>query len=145
MKLNLYNTKEPSNKIGKDLTDPVTLDVQLRKDFDPINPSLMLASPEDDSINNYNYFEIEELGKFYFIISKIRVTQKIWNIGGRIDVLETYKDDILNSKARFRRKIEEGDYSPADLEAKEKATIKTYESDKGFEGDPTIILTTLGG
>ena len=61
------------------------------------------------------------------------------------DVLETYKDKILASKARFKRKVKTGDYYKANLDDSYLQKV-----DK-FTGDVTIdlknqnyILTTLG-
>ena len=51
------------------------------------------------------------------------------------DVLETYKEKILSSKARFKRKVLSGDYYNANIDNSVKQTVNTY------NGNVTISLT----
>lgn len=63
----------------------------------------------------------------------------------RCDVIETYKADILASNARFMRKIKTGDYINSNIDYSLYKNITKTESNKGFEGDSTMILTSIGG
>lgn len=96
--INLLNNNSPVEKIGKDLVSGVTLsDVVLKRDTSILRPVLTLASDED--IYTYNYLHIPVFGRYYFIDDIRSVHDNLWEISAHVDVLETYKTDILNNEA----------------------------------------------
>ena len=101
-KVNLLNNNSPVEKIGKDLVNGVTLsDVLLKKDTSILRPVLTLASDED--IYTYNYLYIPMFGRYYFIDDIRSVHDNLWEISAHVDVLETYKTDILSQQAVISR------------------------------------------
>lgn len=144
MLLILYRTESGANVINKTLEDAVNIEITVRNDFDIINPQLKLSKIDGVNFQNYNYCHIPELNRYYFINSVLAVNAEIFNFECECDVLESYKDDILLSNARFNRSIKTGDYLNAELNQNVKADILTYQSNKTFTGEPTLILSTVG-
>ena len=60
------------------------------------------------------------------------------------DVLETYKADVLASKARFNRAIKTGDYYNANVDQSTLKTITKHESNVSIADQSAMILTSVG-
>lgn len=98
----LYNNASPVEKIGKTLSGGHTIsDVLLKRDTSILKPVLLVASVQD--IFTFNYMYISEFGRYYFIDDVRSVNNNLWEISGHVDVLETYKTQILTNKAIIRR------------------------------------------
>lgn len=144
MELTLYKTESTKNTINKVLEDPLTVSIKLRKGFDIFSPVLMLQMPTGKNLYDYNYMYISGLERYYFIDDVTTVNFKTWRLSCSVDVLETYKAQILAAHARYRRKLKTGDRMQIAPDRLADATITVYESDGGFEAGETIIMTTLG-
>ena len=100
--VDLYVNNSPVEKIGKSLTDNHTIsDVLLKRDTSILRPVLVINSAQD--IFDYNYMYIPEFGRYYFIDDIRSVHDNLWEISAHVDVLETYKDEILSNQAVIRR------------------------------------------
>ena len=144
MELNLYKCSDGDNVINKTLTEKLTINITLKRDVNITAPQIILMNDNGAFFNKYNYAEIPELGRFYFIDSVTSLNNKMESLALRCDVLETYKADVLASKARFMRGLKTGDYIAANIDYSVIKTITRIESDKGFTGNPTMILTSVG-
>jgi hypothetical protein len=145
MNLKLYKINDDENVINKNIpADYLTFDITLRNDFDINNPILLLSNPLTDSVEDYNYCFLTDLNRYYFVDNIGLVNKSIIKLNCTCDVLETYKADILASKAQFMRNIEVGDYFDAQIPASINKSITTWQSDKGFSGPVTMVLTTIG-
>lgn len=144
MDLTLYKTESSKNTINKVLETPLVVSIKLRKGFDIFSPTLMLEVPDGYNLYDYNYLHISGIDRYYFIDDVSTVNFKIWRLTCSVDVLETYKTQILTSNVRYRRKIRTGDRVQITPDRLADATITTYESDGGFTEGETVILTTLG-
>lgn len=144
MELNLYKCSDGDNVINKTLTEKLTINITLKRDVNITAPQIILMNDNGAFFNQYNYAEIPELGRFYFIDSVTSLNNKMESLLLRCDVLETYKADILASKARFMRKLKTGDYIAANIDYSVIKTITKIESNSGFTGNPTMILTSVG-
>ena len=144
MELNLYKCSDGDNVINKTLTEKLTINITLKRDVNITAPQIILMNDNGAFFNQYNYAEIPELGRFYFIDSVTSLNNKMESLLLRCDVLETYKADILASKARFMRGVKTGDYINSSIDYSVVKTITRIESDKGFTGNPTMILTSVG-
>lgn len=144
MELNLYKCSDGDNVINKTLTDKFTVNINLKRDVNISAPQIILLNDNGAFFNVFNYAEIPELGRFYFIDSVTSLNNKMESLLLRCDVLETYKADILTSKARFMRGVKTGDYINSSIDYSVVKTITRIESDKGFSGTPTMILTSVG-
>lgn len=80
------STKQP--------TGGTTIDVNLKAVTDMRSPILVLSY---SGIPAFNYFSLD--GKYYWIDSIESIRDNVWAIHGRIDVLASYKNEILGSSA----------------------------------------------
>lgn len=144
MKLILYSIDDDSNVINKTLGVGLEIDIEIRAQDDISNVVLMLAKINGVDFKKFNYCFIDGFDRFYFIDSISNVNGLLWKLNLSCDVLETYKADILASKARLKRNLKTGDYVDGQIDMTVNKSVMVYKSDKGFTGDKTIILTTLG-
>ena len=144
MKLKLYAVNDGKNVINKTMTLKITMEINLKRDFDIINPRLILIPSLPTGFSGINYAEIPELNRFYFVDSIANISGALWQLDLSCDVLETYKADILASKARLYRNLKAGDYFDTALESSHITTVAKYLSNKGISDSETLIMTTVG-
>ena len=137
MQVIFYKTSDDVNVINKRLNEPLIIDMFVKNEFDLNNPVLMLKS----DVTPYNYCKF--LGRCYFV-DKVERKGKVNFVHLFIDVLETYKQDILNSNARFNRKIKHGDFVAVNLETSVLKSFKKVESNFTMTDEHTIIVSTVG-
>ena len=145
MELKLYVVNDGENVINKTMTLKTTMEINLKRDVDIINPRLILIPNLPTGFSGINYAEIPELNRFYFVDSITNITATLWQLDLSCDVLETYKADILASKARLYRNLKAGDYFDTALESSHITTVAKYASNKGISDSETLIITTVGG
>ena len=92
MNIILYDNKSPKNKIGKTLVNANNITGTLRGETSTSNIQLLLNIVD---LNPYNYMYIADFGKYYFITNIISVRNGLWLVSASIDVLESYKNEIL--------------------------------------------------
>lgn len=145
MKLKLYQVIDADNVINKTLPDnPLELTIRLKRDTDIVNPMIILSAQEDINFKDYNYAYIEELHRYYYINSVTNLNNIHWQLFLSCDVLETYKDEIFNSHALFRRQLKHGDYlNTGSFDTSIIESIETHKSNIILENEPTVILSAL--
>lgn len=100
--VDLYKNASPVEKIGKTLTDKQSItDVLLKRDTSILRPVLLVNDAR--GVTDFNYMYISEFDRYYFIDDIRSTHNNIWEISGHVDVLETYKDQILSNTAVIRR------------------------------------------
>lgn len=103
--IQLYNCSSEPNAIEKNLDaigDPLV--GVFRDATSVLNPSIDIESNQI----NANYMHIgSPVNRWYFIDEIIAVRTNLVTIKGHVDVLQTYKEDILNVKGIVRRNAEE--------------------------------------
>lgn len=144
MNLNLFKTDDSDNVINKTLTNKLNITINLKRDVDIISPHLIIRDTQAININAFNYCQIEELNRFYFIRSINNMGGNLWEVICECDVLETYKSDIMASNARYYRNLKTGDYVQSNIDFSEVRKISEHTSDKGLGDGTAIILTTVG-
>lgn len=107
MEIILYNNLSETNKITKRLENPEQLFGTLKEGSNILNPSILI---ERNEVITKNYVSIPDFGKYYFIQNISNVKNNIWRLDLKVDVLQTYKDSILNNNALIER--QEKDYNP---------------------------------
>ena len=146
MILTLYKTESSPNVIGKDLTAPLTITINLKAATNVIDPQLLLSKRPGINYLDYNYAHIDSLNRYYHIDSIESVNGSMFKLSLRCDVLETYGDGILGSNCRYKRKVEEGDYFVEGLNESDKSVITTYKSNVTIQdGVHTNVLTVVQG
>lgn len=100
--VDLYKNASPVEKIGKNLTDQQSItDVLLKRDTSILRPVLLVNDAR--GVTDFNYMYISEFDRYYFIDDIRSTHNNIWEISAHVDVLETYKDQILSNTAVIRR------------------------------------------
>lgn len=92
MKIELCKTNDSFNVLGKTITKISEIEITLRKDFDSVYPSLILSTDV-----SFNYVIIPSLNKKYYLDNIEIIANRIKKYSFKLDVLETYKDNILSS------------------------------------------------
>lgn len=102
--IKLQKNKSEKNKIGKSLTDVITLNnCTLKDDTSIINPIIIANIQSTIDIVNCNYMTIQQFNRTYFINDIRFITSKIVEFSCHVDVLESYKDSIRSNNAIIRR------------------------------------------
>ena len=102
MRITFYTNKSEKNALTKTKTQIVRLDGTLKDGTSILDPSV-LCYHLDSYIPDINYFYIDEFARYYFITGVEIVRTDLWQISGHVDVLATYKDQILANRAIIQR------------------------------------------
>lgn len=142
MILQLYKTKSSNNTINKVLTEIKEIEINFKDVLDIKNPIIYLTMNID--LFSYNYAIIPKLNKKYFIDSIEVENKDILKFNLRVDVLETYKDDILNCNSLISisdngNKFIEG--LNTIQEVRKESDI--YLSNKTIENNESIIIVVM--
>lgn len=102
MTIILYNSTAEINTLNKSsyLTQVATLTGTLRDGCNIVDPQILV---ELQSLPTFNYVYIPELNRYYFVKSIDNYNNKLWVLYLHVDVLMTYKTQILNLKAEVDR------------------------------------------
>ena len=100
MTINTFNNSSPNNKVIKNLTAVAELTGYLREGTSLENPVVTI---ESDSVPSFNYAEIPDFNRKYFVTTIRSVTTKIWEIHMHCDVLSTYWSSISTSECLVDR------------------------------------------
>lgn len=147
--INLYNNLSPVEKIGKDLQLGVSISGCTLKDLTSVEDPIILVKSSDSSIPTYNYMFIEEFGRYYFINGRNSVHNNMWEISGHVDVLESYKNDLLGNDViienteQVARNMYLYDPDIFKVNCKHKTDIINFPS--GLLDTGEFILITAGG
>ena len=137
----LYSINDDDDTINKNLGRGLNVPIHLKGDFDLVNPTVIL----NGDFRQYNYAHIPDLNRYYFIERFEQLNLKMIQLYLKCDILESYKTDILNSVARFKRGIKNGDYHNINIEHSNKMIVERFDSD-GLEMDGnTMIISVVGG
>lgn len=101
--IKLCHNSSPAEKIGKQLDAGTELTGASLKDETSILKPVVRIRSTDSGITTYNYMYISEFGRYYFIDDIVSINNGLWEISGHVDVLETYKNNILAQSAVIRR------------------------------------------
>ena len=130
--IQFYQVTTGHNVIGKTTNrKPMhTVDSPLKQDTDRLNPTILIYS--DLSLEIMNYCYIDEFNRYYFIDKVEQVRKNLYRIRCKVDVLESYKLEILNAKdVHFINSVEV-------LQSIVNATETP-------EHEVSYVLTTIGG
>lgn len=138
------NTSEKS-KIGKNLTSMNVFSGTLREETSIISPVVLM---ELENPSSYNYAYIPEFGRYYFINDIVSVRKGLWRISMQVDVLESFKNYILDLGVILSDSENTGaeNYLSGDVwktKVKEKTDIINFPS--GLSETGHFILITAGG
>lgn len=145
MEIILYTNNNEKNKINKTLIDPTSYEGNLRDITDVINPIILLESA---TIGEHNYAYIPQFNRYYFITAISSVRTGLWAVALQVDVLMSFKTDILNLVVILNNTESNGinNYLPSDVfrnNVKTRTDIFNFSS--GLLDSGEFILITAGG
>ena len=145
MNIILYDNKSPKNKIGKTLVNANNITGTLRGETGISNIQILLNIVD---LNPYNYMYIADFNKYYFIKNIVSVRTGLWLVSASVDVLESYKNEILqlnvilsDSESVGSKQYKNG--SCWDVLVKDKTDIISFSN--GLLSSGQFILITAGG
>lgn len=143
MKLILYKTTDPRNKLNKTLTAGKEININLKRDDSKENPRIKISNT--NLTDNYNYAYIEVFDRYYFINSITKLNFSLSELEFETDLLSTFKDIVLASKGLISHAIQEGDYRLTNPKTGDNYEMELFNSDVELTNNNTILLTTISG
>lgn len=143
MTINCYTNNSPPNKIGKTLVSVGTYTGYLRDSCSITAPTFTL---ETNSLPvNVNYFYVVEYDRYYFVDTIVLNINGLYEIHGSVDVVESFKTEILNLTGIIERQENVYDMYLADpiFRTDQNTHTQFFEFDNGFGSTPTILLSTI--
>lgn len=140
--LKLFKNSSENNDVSKTLTDEHKVTGYSRVVVDMLNPVIELAGIE---VNSYNYCYVQELNRYYYIENINISPNGVYRLSMRIDVLMTYRDDIMASHGLITKNREYNPYT-GDVDVESRYTLEKHEFENGFDftnGD--FVLVTMRG
>lgn len=143
MNITLYTTNSPQNQINKRLTTVTSLSGYLRDDCSRGNPIIQIEA-DISTLNSVNYMYIPDFSRYYFVEDIVSIRAGICEIHGRVDVLESFKSDLLDARIILKRQRDNWNLYVDD------GSFITYCDDKmytlnfpgGFNGNTFVLVTT---
>lgn len=121
----LYNTVSDSREINKNLTELSTINITMYLDTNVATPVFKVKN----FINNANYMFVPDLHRYYYINNYTLSNQCVY-LHCSVDVLTTYKTEILNSECLISRA--ENDYNDNIVDTLAPITENTVYTVKNF-------------
>lgn len=145
MEIILYINSSEKQAINKTLSLALTLTGSLRGESSVINPSFQIQYGNPTS---FNYCYIPLFGRYYFINNITSVRNNIWRIDCEVDVLMSFRTQILNLDVIVSDSTNEGS-EPYFTGNVWQTTVKTKTDiinfSNGLLDDGEYILITSGG
>lgn len=143
MVIKLYKTTDTNNTINKTLTNETEYTIKFKGIADIKNPVVLLTS---ESFLNFNYAYIPDFERFYFINNIEINPNKIYTLNLSVDVLESFKNDILASKGMITKQTNINNYYNDSYESEIKKQVDIYKSTVTFDLESKDkVLVTIGG
>lgn len=148
MEVTFYTINDDNNVLNKHLIDGETkYIVDIDGTIDLLNPSFKIRKGDlSKSPLKYNYCYIgNPYNRFYYMNAKQPIQNHIFNIECKVDVLMSFKEDILNQTAIIERSEKYYDTYIPDISyvVENKTRVQTFEFPNGFTSD-TYVLTVCG-
>ena len=135
--------KSEYNTINKDTELIVEKTITLKNDCDFVNPYLLLKL--DDVLFLSNYVYIPDFKRYYFITGIEILTKTLVGISLHVDVLESFKDNILAGTVHITESSNTDNYYPKELDSLTSMESHKFISNKELVMNPSKVLATLGG
>lgn len=143
MNITLYKTLDSNNVINKNKELIKTVDIKLKKDTDISYPIIELMF--DIDILDSNYLEIPIFKRFYFIEDIKILSNNIVAMKCKVDVLESFKDELLDCDVVVSKRKGGLDYiNSNNYEYEVKKEVDIYNSDVILPTDKKTLIITMG-
>lgn len=145
MEMKLYKTLDNENVINKELELKHSFNIKLKNTTDIVTPTIIINDKNNMNFTECNYCYLSDFNRYYFIRTIESMNNNLWGLHLECDVLESFKNDILNSHAEYEREIKKGDYLEVNNPTDVRKEIAIYESEISFDGEKNIVFSTIGG
>lgn len=141
MNIYFYSTKSENNRLEKVLENKTLLSGTMKNDIDLINPVLQVCT----NLMQFNYCYIPSLSRYYFI-DKVEITRThLYTLYLKIDVLQTYKEQIKNLKVVLSGSKSNPYYKNYIDGVDVRTDYTTHQFENNFEENGEVILVALYG
>lgn len=142
MDMYLYNTKDDNNILNKSLIDEKHIqEIRLKQPVDIINPVIILKN-DGFLLNNYAF--IPEFERYYFIENITNKSNNVYELLLKVDVLMSFKDDILNAEGIIKRGNEGNKYLDIERNNEIRKEFNIYKSDVRIPLNTTMLINIFG-
>lgn len=150
----IFKTKSAPNVVNKTLSDVVTFEeVIFKEDTSLLNPTIIINGVSNDSsytiedIGTSNYFSIPKVNRYYFITDITMMRGGRVAITGKVDVLMSFKADILGSTQLIvRQEKKTNNYLiDTDIPLSSKKQVIEHEFGDSIADSGYYILAVNGG
>ena len=148
MNIKLCSSTSEIVAINKDISIIDDVSATIKGALSVENPVLILQYKSDIQ-SNVNYVYIPEYNRYYFVTDIINLTGGRYEIHCKVDVLMSFKDNILNlscivdkqsSKDNANMYLDDGSFV-----VQSKEFVDTINFPRGFNDNGEFILITAGG
>lgn len=147
MNIELCSTSSEVNALHKNINTVDSVDCVIKGNISLETPVLILSYSGNK--NNINYLRIPEFSRSYFITDLIDLTGSRYEARCKVDVLESFKDDILKLNCIIDKQennsLSNKYYNDGSFIVTEQETVSTYNFNNGFNENGEFILITAGG
>lgn len=143
MIVKFLKNKSEYNTINKDTELIVEKTIALKSECDIVNPYLLLKLDDNLYLSNYAY--IPQFKRYYFITGIEILTKNLVGISLHVDVLESFKADVLAGTVHITESSNVDNYYPKELDSLTSMESHKFISNKELALNPSKVLATLGG
>ena len=149
MNINLMYTDSPNNTINKTADVVATYTGAVARTNLSIENPVLILEESVSNIADANYCYISEFGRYYYIVDKTADVNGLWTIACKVDVLESFKNDIFNLKGIVQRQKDNYDMYLTDpkipVGARKTIAVRKFGNVFGNDPKPCVIMLVLGG
>lgn len=147
MEVKLYTNIDDDNVVNKNITLVATLTGDLVEDTDILDPVLLIENVSGVITNgSVNYVYIPDLHRYYYVLDISFVSGTLFYLTCHVDVLMTYKAQILENSGLIVR--QEFNYntmlSDPRLRVKANPLLQQLKFPNAFDGDYSYVMVVLG-
>lgn len=145
--LRLSKCLSEANRVTKVFTsasDDIVLEGTFKKEQDLLRPVFVVET--DVNLKDYNYCEIPEFGRKYFMHPHVQQTH-LWILELEVDVLSTYATGLANCPVLVKRTAKDGKinyYMNDDVFFTEQRSVVTYHKFKKLDSSGKRVDATFG-
>ena len=148
MTIKTYRFLGDSRKIDKTITSVSTYsNAEIVGDMSVQTPTILLQLDSFTDVINFNYIQIPELRRYYYVVESTIKEDGYVQIKCRVDVLKSFKNDILESTQYIDRQQNKCTYQLPDdmynIKSNRNLTIKNF-GNVIIEPNANFILQTSG-
>ena len=146
MNVSLFQNLSDRNRISKTIRNGIGFNGTLRESSNVISPVITIETT--DNLSEYNYAWIPDFNRYYYIDEMTAVRKNIWQITLSVDVLMSFRGDILNVVGIVDKQESTRNGSPYiddnSLVVSSERFNQTISFPAGFSATPYYILATAG-